>query len=250
MPLFAALAELADDCETLARLHDRELDGATIAALREIGFPDNLALLPQGAEAQDIWKAMRDALACIPNPPQPADLDALAVDFAAVYLTGAHGASPVESVWLDQDRITCQQPMFALRDIYLAEGLAAENWRRRADDHLVLQLHYIARMLRRIATADFAMASLARMMDEHLLRWLPKFAERVAARCEQPFYACLALLTNAWFQQLRELMAQHLNEARPSAEEIEERLRPRPGSRQAVASVPVHFVRGAAGPRS
>ena len=148
-------AALADDAETLARLHDRELDAATLAALREVGFPDNLALLPQDATASEAWDTMRAALGFIADPPQAADLDALAVEYAAIYLTGAYGASPAESVWLDQDHIACQQPMFELREIYLAAGLAAENWRKRPDDHLVLQLQYIAHMLRRAASADF-----------------------------------------------------------------------------------------------
>ncbi|MDP2795422.1 MAG: molecular chaperone TorD family protein [Sulfurisoma sp.] len=201
-----ALAELADDAETLARLHDRELDAATIAALREVGFPDNLALLPPSAEAVDAWAAMRAALSSIPNPPQAADLDALAVEYAAIYLTGAYGASPAESVWLDQDHIACQQPMFELREIYQAAGLAAENWRKRPDDHLVLQLQYIARMLRRAASADFPPADLAGMMDAHLLRWLPDFAARVAARAAHPFHAALAHLTVIWCHALRDVL--------------------------------------------
>lgn len=221
-----AWAELADDAETLARLHDRELDAATLAALREVGFPDNLALLPQTQEARDAWAAMRAALACIPAPPATTDLDALAAEYAAIYLTGAYGASPAESVWLDRDHLACQQPMFELREIYKAAGLAAENWRKRPDDHLVLQLHYIAHSLRRAAGADNAPAeadnsmvakpdsldaarrhffpdALAHMLDAHLLRWLPDFAARVAARAAHPYHAALAQLTAVWCLSLR-----------------------------------------------
>jgi len=198
---------LADDAETLARLHDRELDAATIAALREVGFPDNLALLPQDDAARDAWAAMRAAIDYIPQQPQAADLDALAVEYAAIYLTGAYGASPAESVWLDQDHIACQLPMFELREIYQAAGLAAENWRKRPDDHLVLQLQYIAHMLRRVASAESAAAALAQTMDAHLLRWLPDFAARVAARSALPFHAALAHLTVVWCQALRGLLA-------------------------------------------
>jgi len=203
-------AALADDAETLARLHDRELDAATLAALREVGFPDNLALLPQDATASEAWDTMRAALGFIANPPQAADLDALAVEYAAIYLTGAYGASPAESVWLDQDHIACQQPMFELREIYLAAGLAAENWRKRPDDHLVLQLQYIAHRLRRAASADFLPSELGEIMDAHLLRWLPDFAARVAARTAQPFYAALEHLTLVWCQTLRRLLADPL----------------------------------------
>lgn len=199
------LADLADDLETLARLHDVELNADTIAALREVGFPDNLALLPQSESAHEAWAAMRTALAAIPVPPQTADLDALAVDFAAIYLTGAYGAAPSESVWIDSDHVTCQQPMFEMREIYRAAGLKAANWRLRPDDHLVLQLQYVAHALRRVATADFS-TELATTMDAHLLRWLPDFAAQVAARAIEPFYAALGNLTLTWCQSLREAL--------------------------------------------
>lgn len=211
-----AWAALADDAETLARLHDRELDAATIAALREVGFPDNLALLPPDAAAREAWAAMRAALATVPPAPTFSDLDALAAEYAAIYLTGAYGASPAESVWLDQDRLACQQPMFELREIYKAAGLAAADWRKRPDDHLVLQLQYIAHELRRGASAprskypwgaNFSAGALAHMMDAHLLRWLPDFAARVAARTAHPYYAALATLTAAWCLSLRDGLA-------------------------------------------
>lgn len=203
---YADLADLADDLETLAQLHDVELNVDTIAALREIGFPDNLALLPQNEPAQLAWAAMRAALAEIPDPPQVADLDVLAVDFAAIYLTGAYGAAPSESFWLDPDHIVCQAPMFEMREIYRAAGLKAGNWRLRPDDHLVLQLQYIAHMLRRrVTSADFS-KQLAQTMDAHLMRWLPDFVAGVDARAVVPFYAALGYVTLAWCQALRETL--------------------------------------------
>ena len=194
---------LADDAATLARLHDRELDANTLAALREICFPDNLALLPQTAEAESAWATMR---AAVPPVPTFQEIEALAVEYAAIYLTGAHGASPCESVWLDEDHITCQQPMFELREIYRSAGLAAADWHKRSDDHLVLQLLYIAQQLSRPARTDFSPQALGQMMTEHLLRWLPAFTERVVARTNHPFYAALAQLTLAWCQTVHTLV--------------------------------------------
>lgn len=238
MSLPGELAQaLAEDAEALAALHDRELTAETLTVLREIGFPANLGLLPQGESSREAWRQMAAAL----EETQAADFDLLAADYAAIYLTGAYGASPCESVWLDDDHLSCQAPMFALRGIYAAVGLAATDWRRRPDDHLVLQLLYIAHALRRVAGAD-ELRRLAAMMDEHLLRWLPDFAARVAARAETPFFAVLGRLTFTWCEQLRDLLAESLGEPRPTREDIESRLRPQ--SRAAVA--PLAYMPGAA----
>lgn len=204
----AIFEAFADDADTLARLHDRELDGDTLTTLKEIGFPDNLALLPQGEESRAAWQAMKDAVPALGHfiPPTPSfqEIEELAAEYAALYLTGAHGISPCESVWLDEEGLTCREPMFALREIYRSSGLAAADWRKRPDDHLVLQLQFIALELRRPASSDF----LCRMMDDHLLRWLPDFAARVTARTSQAFYAGLAMLTLAWCRELRAVLSE------------------------------------------
>jgi TorA maturation chaperone TorD len=238
-PLFAPdiIEGLADDAETLALIADREVSVEMLAGLREIGFPGNLALLPSDERSDEAWRVMADALAGLPTDLDAAELDRLAADFAAIYLTAAYGASPCESAWTDEDHLVCQESMFQLRDIYQAAGLAAADWRRRADDHLVLQLAFIAHATRRAATTE-DWRLLAKVMDEHLLRWLPDFCATVVRRCDTQFYAGLAMVTTAWCDGFRDLIAAQLGEARPSREEIEERLKP---SRAAEAE-PLHFV--------
>lgn len=233
-------AALADDAESLAALHDRELDATTIAALKAVDFPANLGLLPEAAAARDAWALMAAAVVELPAAPDAGAIDELAADYAAIYLTGAHGASPCESVWLDDDRLVCQAPMFALREIYAAAALATADWRRRPDDHLVLQLLYLAHALRKTAN-DADWRALAGVLDLHLLRWLPQFAARVASRAAQPVYAGLASLTAAWCEGLRDLIAEHLGEPRPTTEELEARLR----KRQSADSAPLVYMPGA-----
>lgn len=213
--LFRELSEaLADDAEMLAALHDREMVPAMLAVLRDIGFPANLGLLPAGEAEREAWRAMAQAV----EEAGSTALDELAADYAAIYLTGAYGASPCESAWTDGDRLVCQEAMFALRRLYAEAGLAAADWRRRPEDHLVLQLLFLARALRRSEDAE-ALRKLAAILDAHLLRWLPDFAERVAARCATPFYALLQRLTRLWCERVRELLAAHLGEPRPARAE-------------------------------
>lgn len=238
-------AVLAEDAATLAILQDIELSPAVLAELKRLDFPDNLGLLPVGEVSQATFRMMRAAIASLPAAPDARLLDDLAADFAAIYLTGAFGASPCESFWLSDDHLVCQEAMFDMRALYAAAGLAVPDWRKRPDDHLVFQLQFLTSQLA-LAACDDDWRALAGFLDHHLLRWLPDFAARVASRCDTPFYAALAILTDAWCQQLRDMIAQHLGEARPSREKIEESRR---SQRNAPASAePIHFVPGAAGP--
>jgi TorA maturation chaperone TorD len=235
---------LAEDAESLAALHDKELTAALIAALQEANFPVCLGLMPVTAAAVEAWRAMAEGVASLPAHPDTGALDALAAEYAAIYLTGAYGASPHESVWTDDDHLTCQTAMFQWRDIHAESGLATPDWRQRPDDHLVLQLLSLAHAARRAATAD-AWQRLAKILDEHTLRWLPDVAARVAARSESPFYAGLAVLTAAWVDSARDLIARQLNEPRPSREDVEARLRPAPAR---MEEPPSAFMPGAQGP--
>jgi TorA maturation chaperone TorD len=245
----------SEDMTTLALLHDRELMPGLLAALKAIGFPDNLGMVPRDEIAGQVFEAMRQTVAALPIFPDQAYTDNLAADFAAIYLNGALDASPFESYWVSDDHLVCQEAMFDMRELYAADGLAVPDWRLRPDDHLVFQLQFIARRLGRLATigdansvfsADDLWRSLATVLDHHLLRWLPDFASRVSARCDTEFYAALFLLTDVWCEQLRDLIALHLGEPRPRKEDVEATLRP--AHLDEVKAVPVQFMPGIGGP--
>lgn len=206
---------LAEDAATLAFMHDAELSAAVLGRLKRLDFPDNLGLLPVGTASLSSFDLMRAVVSSLPEVADHALLDYLAADFAAIYLTGAHGASPSESFWLSDDHLVCQEAMFDLRALYAAAGLAAPDWRKRPDDHLVHQLDYLARRLA-VTSTDDDWRRLAAFLDRHLLRWLPDFAARIAQRCDTLFYAALLPLTTVWCQQVRELIAAHLGEAIPA----------------------------------
>ena len=238
---------IADDLETLALLQDRELSAEVIAGLRGMAFPENLGLRPQDERARQAFELMERAVRSLPVEGGEAVpdrlLDQLAADYAAIYLNGSLGASPYESVWVSDDHLACQDAMFQLRELYAAHGLQAADPRRRFDDHLVLQLQFLARAVRQAVSRD-QWRHVARVLDDHLLRWLDDFAQRVAARCDTPFYAGLVLLTAAHLDGLREILVVRLDEARPSKDQVDERCRMKHPS----AAVPVTFMPGAAGP--
>jgi TorA maturation chaperone TorD len=167
-------------------------------------------------------------------------MDALSVDFADIYLTYGLRAAPCESVWLDEDNLVMQEPMFEVRELYQRHGLSVPDWRRRPDDHLVHELQFLAHLVG--PGSEGTLSEAAAFLDEHLLLWLPDFAARVVQRCATPLYAGIAALTAAYVDELRDLLAQILEAPRPTPEEREARRKPR-ASPELLASA---FVPGSA----
>jgi TorA maturation chaperone TorD len=168
----------------------------------------------QGKAAREAITLLRQGLTDLPTDLTDATLDALAVDYAEIYLTYGLRASPCESVWMDEDSLALQAPMFRIRAWYRRYGLAVEDWRKRSDDHLVYELRFLAQLLRG-DPEPAALAEVAQFLDEHPLRWVNRFAERVSTRCATRFYAGLALLTAAYLDELRDLLAALLGQPRP-----------------------------------
>ncbi|WP_153161356.1 molecular chaperone [Zoogloea sp. 1C4] len=200
-----SLRAAAEDLAALAWLHEAERDVDTLIRLHSAGFPDGLTLA--GPEAQP-RVAMGDALRVIGRVPEhdrPSLADDLAADYAGIYLTHALRASPCESVWRDEEKLMMQGPAFAVRERYRAHGLMAVDWRRTADDHVSNELAFLSYLLSRGEGLEAR-----HFIEEHLLQWLPDFAERVTARASTRFYAALASLTLHVIENLhRQLRAIH-----------------------------------------
>jgi TorA maturation chaperone TorD len=232
-------AAVADDLQGLAELHDREPDQALLTALREVDFPDGLGMRLRSERGRQAQTLMAEALAQLTEPVDQDTLDRLAVDFAEIYLIHRLRASPYESVWLDDDHLARQEPMFQVRAYYRRHDLAAANWSERADDHIVLQLLFLRHLLQEPSPETVREA--ASFMDEHLLRWVDQFAEQVTARCATPYFAGVATLTAAYVDELRDLLAEILDEPRPSVEETEARMQP---DKPAPCGTPTPYVPG------
>jgi TorA maturation chaperone TorD len=188
----------AADLMLLAALHASEPTGPVLAALRELPFQERLGLLLDSAAGTAALASFDAALAALPAEIGDGCVNALAADYAEVYLSHGYRASPMESVWLDEDGLARQAPMFAVRGWYRRHGLEASDWARRSDDHLVLELQFLAHLMRKGALEEAA-----RFMDEHLLRWVPRFAGRLCETGAPAFYAGLAAVTAAYAEALR-----------------------------------------------
>lgn len=197
---------IAADLRLIAALHDREPTRELLTELKAVPASGWLAVPPERDPALKGLRLMRGFLEPIAGDADAALLDALAVDFGDIYLTFAFRASATESPWFDDEGLERQAAMFAVREFYRRHGLAAADWRKRPDDHLVTQLEFIAHLVE-TDPGGAGLAETAAFLDDHLLRWVPAFAQRVSERCATGFYAGAALLTQGYLEELRELIA-------------------------------------------
>lgn len=241
-PLLRFRSAAAGDLLSLALLQDKELEPGLIHALRQECKEElfGIRLVSEaGGEAMDLF---RQGVIDLPEELDQQTLDILASEYADIYLNNSLQAFPCESVWIDDEGLTMQEPMFQVRDWYGRFGLKVEDWRKRTDDHLVNQLRFAAHMMDADAGNAF-LSDVARFLDEHLLRWIDEFAERVSSRCQTHLYAGLVRLTAAYLVELRELLADATGEPIPSAEEIDERMRPK---ESVAVDLPSPYVPGTA----
>lgn len=241
-PLLRFRSAVAEDLLLLALLQDSELQPDLLLALKQDRFDDLLGLRLVSEEGKEALALFRQGLTDLPEKSTDQVLDILAAEYADIYLNNSFGAFPCESVWIDEEGLTMQEPMFQVREWYRRFGLEVEDWRKRTDDHLVNQLRFLAHMLdSNNGNADLSDA--ARFLDEHLLRWIRDFARRVSDRSRTRLYAGLVTLAAAYLSELRDLLADATGEPVPSAEEIDERMRPKVG---VAVDPPGPYVPGAA----
>ncbi len=217
---------VASDLTLLARLHREEIPPDLLQALRTTEFPAGLGLRLVSEPGAGAARAMAEALADLPEPLSAKQRNTLDADFADIYLNHRLQAAPNESVWLDQEGLMMQEPMFQVRHWYRRFDLASRDWRHFPDDHLSLQLQFSAHLF--LLGQDLELLEdIVRFNDEHLLRWIGDFSTRVAQRCGTDFYAALAVLTQVYLDELRDFLALILDQPRPSPEEIEQRMAPK-----------------------
>lgn len=196
-----SLACLSGDLELLCRLHDREPDAALLAVLRATPAARWFVLRVDGGAVSEACQLLDRALAALPQPPSDGALDELAADYADLYLNFAQRLAPNESYWRDDDHLERQAPMFEVRRWYGFYGLAVRDWRMRADDHLVHELEFLTALLNTPQMSAWLDAG--RFLDRHLLLWSREFLRGVARRAATPFYAAIAVLTEAYLDALR-----------------------------------------------
>ena len=210
------LALIADDFRLLARFHDREFNATFLDGLRKGKITDFLSVSIASDAAVKAAGDLDEALALLPSAPGQAVLDALAVEYANIYLCHNYRIAPTGSVWLTEESLERQEPMFVARGWYAKYDMGAPDWRVRPDDHIVHELQFLARLCE-LGTKQ-SMADAVAFLDQCVLVWVPDFANAVSERAHEAIYIASAALTAAYLEELRDVLEVITGVARPVKE--------------------------------
>lgn len=187
----------------LARIFRTEADDALLGALKGVGFPEKT-----GDPALDAGYAKLRGWLAHPGEDPVTDL---AVDYARVFLgagvSGRDAAYPYESVYTSPEGLVMQDAWEDVCRIYRAHGLERPEKCDVHEDHVAMELDFMATL------ADDALVALKKedgpalvaalttsleFAKQHLLNWLPGFTRDVKRCAAESFYPAAADITLAF----------------------------------------------------
>ena len=117
-------------------------------------------------------------------------------------------APPWESVYVSRERRVFQEPTLAVRRAYLEAGLHHNKMFEAPDDHISLELEFVACLDERLAVALESgsldqVSELGRrkqcFVEDHLARWIGMFATDILAHATTEFWKGVALTLRTFF---------------------------------------------------
>ncbi len=149
---------------------------------------DNLSTIPGLAEAVSAIQALSAPGVDLGHAAETAD-----AAFTKVFIiNGARGASPYASVWLSERRLLCQEPARAMAKLMQEADLSIQKDVRELPDHIAIQLSFMAELLTRVAEGGVPAILPETFLDDHMLNWVPKFADRIQTLQHPGPYAAFA----------------------------------------------------------
>lgn len=133
-----------------------------------------------------------------------AAFDEICVDYTRLFIgPGIVIAAPWESVHFSEERLTFQVQTLQVREWYRRFGLQAEKLYQEPDDHIGLQLEFLAHLARCALAAmeqkdNLELEKLLKaqhdFMTEHPIKWAPQWFDLVAENAHTDFYRGMARL--------------------------------------------------------
>lgn len=220
------LAELNDQraatYRMLSRMYQVEADQAMIDAMSGLRFPASTGNESADAGYRRIVRYLSNRWANT--------LTELAIDYARCFIgdgMDAYAAAyPYESVYTSEKRLMMQDARDEVLAIYRSAGLDKQESWRDGEDHIALELEFMATLASRTAEslrggnedAACELLGLQRaFLNDHVASWTPMMTSDLRKYAQTDFYQGLALLTDGFVELDGEFLDEVLSEETPDA---------------------------------
>lgn len=190
------LEDLAEAFTVLGRLHQQPPDEESLASLHSL-LPDwPLPSTPSTAQGLAHLRASRK---------ESESAATIRADHARLYgYTAVARVSPYESVHRGRDGLVFDEQTLQVRDAYRSISLRAPQYNREPDDHIGLELDFLAQScVKAMGALDLGSVSDAQryvavgntFFTEHLSQWAPDMLDKATAMADTHFMQGICRLT-------------------------------------------------------
>lgn len=186
-----------------SRIFGKEVNNEIIANMLGddfIGYIRDIKGSQHGSEMAEGAKMLEKYLSAIDEKDIDKVIEELSVDYARLFLL-AGGVHPYESVHLGKEGLVMEKPWEEVREAYRKAGLAKGEKEKEPEDHIAMELAFMSYLC-----DEEEFRTQKEFLDEHLLKWIPKFCDDVAQKAESEFYRGIAKLTKGFLQLEPDLM--------------------------------------------
>jgi putative dimethyl sulfoxide reductase chaperone len=209
----------------LSRLFRAEIDsdfwpkiGPWLKVIDQFEGTENSAALEDMTAA---GQAMRDVIDGWSEQDEPDILTEPAREYAALFLgVGPETVPLCESAYEGGTGTLFRNAYFRMKEVYRAAGLSKSDDFTEPDDHLAVELAYMARLVQKMSDiGSLDDRTVAEALEEqkgfldNLLTWAPEVHQRIQNAAGAGFYQAVSLLMNGFLSLDRELI-DHLSRSR------------------------------------
>ncbi len=180
---------------------------------RSLVADDVFAELPLADDQPDVmaaWQRLRAWRAGLSGELSDETFDTLQADYNRLFVgPGPAGAPLWESVYFNDERMLFQEQTAQVRHWYESFGLERVSAAREPEDHLGLELAFLAHLAaqglqaledQRPAALDELLAAQRQFLSEHPLRWAPAWQGLVEQQARTEFWRAIAQLIHGALQ--------------------------------------------------
>lgn len=191
----------------LARAYHTAPDATFIQALRAAGTDNNSSDEPLATFFRELSTSDDESIR----------ID-LAADYNRLFLgMGPHPVAPYESVYTSEEGLLMQDARDEVVAAYQTEGLDAPEGFGLPEDHMALELDFMAQMSKRSVAAvesgddgetKRTLAVQEAFLRDHLSRWSETFCNEIQTRACTSFFRGIALMTKEQIENDRLLLTE------------------------------------------